>query len=77
MSERLPRLTASEIIRVLEHRGFGLARSSGSHLIYRNPEGRRVTVPAHASKTLHPKVLRNILRDMDLTPEELKAELGR
>ncbi|OGP59480.1 MAG: hypothetical protein A2V67_10780 [Deltaproteobacteria bacterium RBG_13_61_14] len=77
MSERQPRLTAREIIRVLERRGFFLARSSGSHLIYKNPEGRRVTVPAHAGKTLHPKVLQNILRDMDLTTEELKVELGR
>jgi len=44
MSERRPRLTAREIIRVLERRGFFLARSSGSHLIYKNTEGRRVTV---------------------------------
>jgi predicted RNA binding protein YcfA (HicA-like mRNA interferase family) len=77
MSERRPRLTAREIIRVLERRGFFLARSSGSHLIYKNSAGRRVTVPAHAGQTLHPKVLQNILRDMDLTHEELKAELGR
>lgn len=77
MSERLPRLTAREIIRVLERRGFFLARSSGSHLIYKNPDGKRATVPSHAGQTLHPKVLLSILRDMDLTPEELKAELGR
>ena len=75
MSERLPRLTAKEIIRVLEKRGFFLARSSGSHLIYKNPQGKRVTVPAHAGKTLHPKVLQNILRDVDMTAEELKDEL--
>ena len=57
MSERLPRLTAKEIIRVLERRGFFLARSSGSHLIYKNQAGRRVTVQAHAGKTLNLKVL--------------------
>ncbi len=42
MSERAPRVTAREIIRVLERRGFILARSSGSHHIYKNAGGRRV-----------------------------------
>jgi predicted RNA binding protein YcfA (HicA-like mRNA interferase family) len=77
MSERLPCLTAKEIIRILERRGFSLSRSSGSHHVFRNAAGRRVTVSAHASKTLHPKVLQSILRDMDMTVDELKRELGR
>lgn len=34
--------------------------------MYRNPQGRRVTVPYHASKILHPKVLRAILKDADI-----------
>jgi predicted RNA binding protein YcfA (HicA-like mRNA interferase family) len=42
---RLPRVTAQEIIRVLERRGFVMVRQSGSHKIFRNPEGTRVTVP--------------------------------
>jgi predicted RNA binding protein YcfA (HicA-like mRNA interferase family) len=77
MSERPPRLTAKEIIRILERRGFVLSRSSGSHLIYKNAAGKRVTIPAHAGKTLHPKVLQSILRDMDMTMDQLKEELGR
>jgi predicted RNA binding protein YcfA (HicA-like mRNA interferase family) len=77
LSERLPRLTAREIIAVLERRGFLLARSSGSHQIYKNSSGKRVTVPAHAGKILHPKVLQSILKDLDMTAEELRAELGR
>jgi predicted RNA binding protein YcfA (HicA-like mRNA interferase family) len=77
MSERLPRLTAHEIVRVLERRGFALSRSSGSHHIYKNATGKRVTVPVHAGQTLHPKILQSILRDMDMTPEELKKELER
>jgi len=55
---RLPRLTARQIITALEKVGFSLARQSGSHMIYKNPAGERVTVPFHASKILHPKVLR-------------------
>ena len=77
MSGRLPRLTAKEVVRVLERQGFVSARSSGSHHIYKNALGRRVTVPAHSGKTLHPKVLQSILRDMDMTPDWLKEILGR
>ena len=68
---KLPRLTASQIVAVLEKAGFSLARQSGSHMIYKNPAGKRVTVPFHAAKILHPKVLRSILRDADLSLEAL------
>ncbi len=68
---KLPRLTARQIISVLEKIGFSLARQSGSHMIYKNPAGKRVTVPFHASKILHPKVLKNILRDAQIAVEEL------
>ncbi|MBZ5529171.1 MAG: type II toxin-antitoxin system HicA family toxin [Acidobacteriia bacterium] len=72
---KLPRLTAREIIAVLEKAGFSLARQSGSHMIYKNAAGKRVTVPFHAAKTLHPKILKSILRDADLTPEGLQKLL--
>ncbi len=77
MSERAPRVTAREIIRVLKRRGFTLSRSSGSHQIYKNDSGRRVTVSVHAGEIIHPKVLQNILRDMDLSVEELANELRK
>jgi predicted RNA binding protein YcfA (HicA-like mRNA interferase family) len=77
MSERLPRLTAREIIRVLEQRGFVFSRSEGSHLVYKNAARRRVIVSFHAGKILHPKLLLDILRNADITVDELKKELGR
>jgi predicted RNA binding protein YcfA (HicA-like mRNA interferase family) len=66
---RLPRVTADEVIRALERADFFLARQSGSHKIYKNREGKRVTVPCHAGRTLHPKVLQSILRDANFTTE--------
>ena len=54
---KFPRLTARQIVAVLGKTGFSLARQSGSHMIYKNTAGKRVTVPFHASKILHPKVL--------------------
>lgn len=68
---KLPRLTARQIVAVLEKTGFILTRQSGSHMIYKNAAGKRVTVPFHASKILHPKVLKSILRDADLSVEKL------
>jgi predicted RNA binding protein YcfA (HicA-like mRNA interferase family) len=44
-------------------------------MIYKNAAGKRVTVPFHAAKTLHPKVLKSILRDADLSIEALEELL--
>lgn len=75
MTEKLPRVTASDVIRALERSGFELSRQSGSHKIYKNAEGKRATVPYHGSKTLHPKVLQSILADTGLTVEEFRRIL--
>lgn len=75
MTEKLPRVTAKDIIRVLELLGFSLARQSGSHKIYKNNEGKRVTVPFHSRKTLHPKLLQSILKDADLSTERFRELL--
>ena len=69
---KLPRVTAAEVIRAIEHVGFTLSRQNGSHKIYKNQAGKRVTVPFHSGKILHPKVLKNILRDADLTVERFQ-----
>ncbi len=72
MSQKLPRVTAKDVIRVLEKKGFILVRQSGSHKIYRNEKGKRVTIPYHSGKILHPKILKNILVDAEITIEEFR-----
>lgn len=72
---KLPRLTARQIVSALEKVGFSLSRQSGSHMIYKNAAGKRVTIPFHAAKILHPKVLKSILRDADLSIEKLETLL--
>ena len=72
---KLPRLTAREIIAVLEKSGFTLSRQSGSHMIYKNAAGKRATIPFHGPKTLHPKVLKSILRDAELSLDDLEKLL--
>jgi len=71
MNGKLPKLTAKEIIAVLEKAGFILSRQSGSHKIYKNSCGKRVTVPYHSGRILHPKVLKSILKDADIDLKKL------
>jgi predicted RNA binding protein YcfA (HicA-like mRNA interferase family) len=68
-------VTAKQVIAVLRKRGFSLARSTGSHHIFRNPSGVRVTVPVHSGRIIHPKVIGRILKDAGMTVEELVKEL--
>ncbi len=72
---KLPRIKARQRAVVLEKLGFSLTRQSGSHQIYRNAAGRRATLPFHAAKILHSKVLKSIIRDADLTVEDLEKLL--
>jgi len=71
MNRRLPSMTAQELVRILERRGFERVRQSGSHLILRHADGRRVTVPMHNSKDLGRGLLARIMKDADLTVEDL------
>lgn len=75
MSPPLPRITAKQIIPVLERAGFVFQRQSGSHRIYRNAEGKRVTVPFHAGTILHPKLLKSILNEAGMSIEDLVRQL--
>ena len=75
MMERLPRVTAVEVIKALKRAGFFLARQSGSHKIFKNEAGKRVTVPYRKGKIIHLKVLLSILRDADLSVERFKGLL--
>ena len=67
---KLPRVGADKVVRVLEKKGFRLARQSGSHKVFRNDAGVRVTVPFHTGKSIHPKILKSIMRDAELKPED-------
>jgi predicted RNA binding protein YcfA (HicA-like mRNA interferase family) len=71
MSEKFPRVPASRIITLLKRKGFTCVRQSGSHKIFKNDSGIRVTVPDHTGKILHPKIVRQICKDAHINPDEL------
>lgn len=71
MSPKILRFNARQIIKIIEAKGFFLSRQSGSHMIFYNKKGVRITVPNHPSKILHPKIIKNILRDAEIKEENL------
>jgi predicted RNA binding protein YcfA (HicA-like mRNA interferase family) len=57
---KLPRWKAAEAEAALLQAGFVLLRSKGSHRIYQRGTERFV-IPFHGSKTLHPKIVKQVL----------------
>jgi predicted RNA binding protein YcfA (HicA-like mRNA interferase family) len=77
MSEKLPRVTANEMIKIVEKLGFHFSRQSGSHKIYKNDEGKRVTIAYHSGKILHPKIVKSILVDVGISVDEFKKMMKK
>ena len=72
---RRKRVTGKQLIRALRRFGFDVVRTQGSHHRLRHADGRVTTVPVHAGETIGPGLLAQILRDCDITPEQLEAHL--
>jgi predicted RNA binding protein YcfA (HicA-like mRNA interferase family) len=72
---RRPVITAARLVRVLNKLGFELARRRGSHAFYRHADGRSTVVPMHAGEDIRRGLLRAILRDLELSPEEFEKLL--
>ena len=67
----LPRPTGKELVRALERAGFSAERVRGSHCFLRHADGRATVVPLR-SRTLGLGLLRKILADCSIEPEQLK-----
>jgi predicted RNA binding protein YcfA (HicA-like mRNA interferase family) len=60
---RAPRLTAPELVRLLQRAGWREVRRRGSHALLRHPSRTGlVTVPVHSGRTLKPKTAVAILK---------------
>ncbi len=63
--------------RLLLGLGFQVVRQKGSHVFYRHPDGRTTTLPNHPGRDLARPLIREVLREIELTPEGYEEELGR
>ncbi len=74
---RLPVVRFKEMERVLLALGFQIVRQKGSHVFYRHPDGRTTTVPNHPGRDLARPLEREILREIELTPEQFREQLQK
>lgn len=68
-------LKTNELIGALEKMGFQHIRQSGSHAVYRHPDGRWATVPLHKGKDISKGLVHKILKDAQLTWGEFEQYL--
>ncbi len=73
MSKKHPVKNSKELIKILEKKGFTFSRQSGSHAIYSNANGVKVTVPIHGKKDLGKGLLKQIMKDAGLSTEDIAS----
>lgn len=69
---KLPLLKARQLIKILKKLGFSQVCQKGSHCFFSHPDGRTTVVPLHPSKQIGRGLLRSILNDINISPEEFK-----
>jgi len=70
-----PVITGKHLIKALRKIGFEVLRTKGSHHFLRHPDGRCTTVPAHTGEIIGRGLLAQIMRDCEITSEDLKKIL--
>lgn len=63
--------------RLLFKLGFERVRQKGSHVFYRHPDGRTTSVPHHPGRDLARPLIKEILREIELSVEEYNEYLNK
>ena len=77
MSTKVPIVKVKILEKLLFHLGFEAKRQSGSHVFYRQPDGRYTTLPHRGNQELGRSLTRQILREIEITPEEFMRLLKK
>ena len=67
---RLKLIDAKRMKKLLLRLGFEKVRQKGSHAFYRHPDGRTTTLPHHKAKVLARPLIREVLREIEITVED-------
>jgi predicted RNA binding protein YcfA (HicA-like mRNA interferase family) len=70
---RLPVCSGQDAVRAFQRLGWQVDHQTGSHIILRHPQMRRLTVPNH--RELAKGTLRALIREAGLTKEEFVSLL--
>ena len=68
---KFPSLTGRGIASILKKSGFIAERQRGSHVFLKHTDGRATVIPVHTGETIGPGLLSKILRDIEMTKDEL------
>lgn len=69
---RLSPISALKLLKILNKLGFQILRQKGSHIILKHRDGREVVVPMHKGEDIGRGLLRKILRDLRISPEQFE-----
>ncbi len=72
---KLPALTGKALVEALKRAGFQVVRVKGSHYFMQHPDDRITVVPVHSGEIIGPGLLMKILRDCELSKDDLQAFL--
>jgi predicted RNA binding protein YcfA (HicA-like mRNA interferase family) len=67
---KLPRVTGEALLKQLHRHGFIVVRVRGSHDVVQHSDGRYSVVPVHAGEAIGPGLLRKILNQTELSPDD-------
>ena len=74
---RLQLINANTMEKLLLRLGFEKVRQRGSHAFYRHPDGRTTTVPHHKARILVRPLIREILREIEITIDDYNNHLKK
>ena len=69
---RLPIVNFTSMDKLLIYLGFNAVRQRGSHIFYRHSDGRVTTVPNPPGRDIARPLIRKILREINLSPEQYR-----
>lgn len=73
---KLPRLTGKELGRIIKKMGFIFDHQTGSHMVYKHPDGKITVIPNHPEQELGPGLLNKIIKkDLQITREEFMKHI--
>jgi len=68
-------INGAQLVKALRRLGFELIRIKGSHYFLRHPDGRCTVVPVHRGEIIGRGLLAQILRDCEITRDELQKKI--
>ena len=74
---RLKVINSKKMEKLLFKVGFERVRQKGSHVFYRHPDGRTTTIPHHSGRDLARPLIKEILREIELSVDEYNEYLRK